>query len=188
MEDPGNAARTRVNRLLELHARELREFVQRRAGALASADDVVQQVAARALDRAAQLHAPERGRAWLFRIARNVLADELRARRRAALPLREEGVQAEPSEPGGQSCRCVLAQVETLKPAYAQLLERTVLQGVPVKRVAAELGITANNAMVRLHRARAALRAQLRAHCGTESIAACLDCICDERGCCAAAS
>ena len=187
MDPLASDARACVNRLLEQHALELRQFARRRTGGRVSADEVLQQVAARALDHAGQLRQPERGRAWLFRIARNVLADELRARKRAALPLREDRLADEADARDGESCRCVLTQVEMLKPTYATLLARTVLEGVPLTRVAAELGITPNNATVRLHRARAALRERMRAHCGTESAAACHDCICDERGCCAAA-
>jgi hypothetical protein len=45
--------------------------------------------------------------------------------------------------------------------------------------------VTTNNAMVRLHRARRALRSLLQEHCGTTSLRACLSCVCEERGCCA---
>jgi RNA polymerase sigma-70 factor (ECF subfamily) len=38
--------------------------------------------------------------------------------------------------------------------------------------------------MVRLHRARTALKARLKQHCGTTSVGSCVDCGCDERGCC----
>ena len=59
----------------------------------------------------------------------------------------------------GIDCRCVLAQAEQLKPDYAEILRRVIMDGVTVTQVAGELGITPNNAMVRLHRARAALKA-----------------------------
>jgi RNA polymerase sigma-70 factor (ECF subfamily) len=39
--------------------------------------------------------------------------------------------------------------------------------------------------MVRLHRARRALKERLAAHCGTTSARSCADCGCEERGCCA---
>jgi RNA polymerase sigma-70 factor (ECF subfamily) len=55
-----------------------------------------------------------------------------------------------------------------------------------VGHVAAELSITPNNAMVRLHRARTALKARLKEHCGTDNARSCTDCGCEERGCCPA--
>lgn len=54
----------------------------------------------------------------------------------------------------------------TLKPMHAELLRRVELQGEPVAGAAAALGITANNASVTLHRARAELRTKLVDFCG----------------------
>jgi hypothetical protein len=64
------------------------------------------------------------------------------------------------------------------------LPSRVVVEGISVSQVAVELDITANDAMVRLHRARTALKAKLKAHCGTTSLSSCADCGCAERGCC----
>ena len=145
---------------------------------------MVQQAAVRALANADQLRDSTRGRAWLFRIARNVLADELRA---IGLPapaeLPERATEAEP----GDTCRCALGLARSLKPEYRAILERVVLEEKPVTELAAELGVTPNNAMVRLHRARRALRTLLAEHCGASSSASCIDCGCEERGCCAVA-
>ena len=60
-------------------------------------------------------------------------------------------------------------------------VERVDLGGMPVPQAAAALGITANNAGVRLHRARAALRRQLERCCGACSDHHCRDCTCHRR-------
>jgi RNA polymerase sigma-70 factor (ECF subfamily) len=75
-------------------------------------------------------------------------------------------------------CRCVGHLAETLKPDYAAAIRRVDVDGVAVQAFAAEAGITSNNASVRLHRAREALRAQVRAACGTCADHGCLDCTC----------
>jgi len=174
-----------VERLVREHRDEMRAFVQRRAGHLVDPDDVIQQASLRALAGADRLNDPSRGRAWLFRIVRNALADELRKLGLpVSAPLDEETAVAPSDEPGG-TCRCALALVKTLKPEYASVLERVVVEEVPVTALAAELGVTPNNAMVRLHRARRALRELVQDHCGTSSLRACLSCVCEERGCCA---
>jgi RNA polymerase sigma factor (sigma-70 family) len=170
--------------LIREHRDELLAFVRRRAGHIVDPDDVLQQAALRALSALDQLRDPARGRAWLFRIVRNVLADELRG---LGLPVTQpfdSDVAAPPTEPS-DACRCALELARTLKPEYKDILERVVIEDAPVTSLAATLGLTPNNAMVRLHRARRALRAVLQEHCGTTSLRACLSCVCDERGCCA---
>jgi DNA-directed RNA polymerase specialized sigma24 family protein len=123
---------------------------------------------------------PEAGRAWLFSIVRRLVAEEGRKRRGEALDAELAAASTEPPD----ACNCVMNQIEELAPSHALLLKRVVIDATSVTELAAELGITTNNAWVRLHRAREALKKQLKAHCGTESLRQCLDCGCLERGCC----
>lgn len=136
----------------------------------------------RALERAAQVRDPARAEAWLGRVVRNVLLDELRRKPDPLLPADEMELSAISDE--GIDCWCVLVQAETLKPEYATILRRVIIDGAPVKQAALELGITENNAMVRLHRARGALKERLKAHCGTTTARSCAECGCEARGCC----
>lgn len=173
-----------LQRTLGELAPELAAFVRRRATAELEPGEVMQTVALRALAHADQIRDPERTRAWLFRIARNALAEQ---RRRASRgpelrPIDDEAHRGLEEEE--EACWCILAQVQALKPEYAGILQRVVIEERSVRDVARELGITENNATVRLHRAREALRAQLRAHCGTGSSRSCAECGCEERGCC----
>lgn len=171
-----------VASLLAAHRTELVAFAEKRLGSRAAADDVVQQAAIRALDRADQLRETEAGRAWLFQITRRLLVDQLRARTNVTLDERElVEALAEEAEFG---CACVLANLERLPDAHASVLRRALIDGASAAEIAAELGLSINAATVRLSRARAALRDQLRTHCGTESIRECLDCACNSRGCC----
>ncbi|MFT3765547.1 MAG: sigma-70 family RNA polymerase sigma factor [Minicystis sp.] len=175
-----------IERLFAEHREALLSFVRARARGRVTAEDVVQQAAAQALRHAGRLRDPGAGRAWLFRITRNVLADELRRPCPTEVAIVDEQMPVRLDD-DGERCTCVLALARELKPEYAALLVRVVVEGRPVVDVARELGITANNAMVRLHRARTALKRKLLDHCGTDSPRACLDCACGERGCCAVA-
>ena len=76
-------------------------------------------------------------------------------------------------------CACVASLLDTLKPEYAAVLRRVELDGVPVRDFAAEAGITANNAAVRVYRARQALRRQLQRCCRTCADHGCVDCRCE---------
>jgi RNA polymerase sigma factor (sigma-70 family) len=161
---------------------ELLALVRRRSGGRVDAEEVLHIALERALERAEQVRDPARAHAWVGRIVRNVLLDELRRKRLAVVPV-DELELARPDE-HGIDCACVLVQAEQLKPEYAQILRRVVLDGAAVTEVAAELGLTPNNTMVRLHRARTALKERMKSHCGTTAMRACIDCGCEERGCC----
>ena len=158
--------------------------VRRHAGQLVDAEEILQAAFARALARCEQLRDPTRAQAWVEQVVRHTLADELRRPRRGHSLDDGPELAAHGVEVAATRCGCVLAQAERLKPEYAAVLRRVILHGSSVTELAAELGMTANSATVRLHRARRALRARLAAHCGTTSAAECEDCGCSERGCC----
>lgn len=84
-------------------------------------------------------------------------------------------------------CACSLALMKSLPESYADIIRRVDIEGAGLAEVAGILRIATGNAAVRLHRARRALRARLREHCGVESMRQCLSCICNERGCCSTA-
>lgn len=164
-----------VAEALAAQRKELVDYARRRVGP--AAEDVVQDASVRALKKAEQLSNPRAARAWLFTIVRRVISE----RRDAELPLPQTPPEAERAV---DACDCIVAQVRALPAAQANLLTRVVVEGVSVSALANELGITQNNAWVRLHRARQALKAQVAEHCGTRSLRQCLDCGCIERGCC----
>ena len=58
------------------------------------------------------------------------------------------------------------------------IIRRIDLEGLPVKDFAAEKGLSANHAGVRVFRAREALRRQVSRSCGTCAEHGCLDCSC----------
>lgn len=181
--ETGHAATATVRQLIGVHRERLVALVRSRAGGRVDAEEVVQQALERALERAHQLREPGRAEAWLGRVVRNVLLDELRKRRAPVLAVDELELSAIDDE-GTIDCWCVLVQAEQLKPEYAEIIRRVIIDGIPVTKVAPELGLTPNNAMVRLHRARTALKTRLKDHCGTTTARSCSECGCEERGCC----
>ena len=78
-------------------------------------------------------------------------------------------------------CHCFEALLPALRPEYSEILRRVDLEGSRPADFAREAGLTANNAMVRLHRARKALRADLQRSCRTCADHGCLDCSCGVR-------
>ncbi len=172
--------------LLAQHERFLR-FLTPRVGGREAAEDVLQAAFVKGLDGLGALRDGESAVAWFFRLLRNAVTDL--HRRRAAEQRRleaqarglREGVEDEDAL-RAEVCACVGALLPLLKPGYATVLRRAELEGASLAEVGRELGITANNAGVRLHRARLALKRELERVCGTCTAHGCLECTCGETG------
>lgn len=174
-----------ITEALRRCADELRRFVRARVPD-ADAEDILQMAALRAIERAGSLEDPARVRPWLFAIHRNLVTDTLRqqargARLRNRLEAQEfEGVSVP------DLCDCSVVQARRLRPAYASILALVDTGGASLTEAARQLGVSVNNAAVRLHRARKALRRAMLDHCGVQSTQDCIDCRCVFDGCCVA--
>lgn len=164
------------------HRAQFVAFARRRVATDADADDLVQQTFARAAEKLGDLRDPQRARAWFFRVLRRLVIDQYARRAMRERKLEELGPSLEAATPEeAASCACALGLLEALRPEYADIVKRVDLDDQPVDQAAAALGISPNNAGVRLHRARAKLRADLQAMCGPGPDAArspCGDCDC----------
>jgi RNA polymerase sigma-70 factor (ECF subfamily) len=166
--------------LVDNHARFL-AFLQRRVASREEAEDILQSAFVRGLERGAALRKEESATAWFYRLLRNALVDHYRRRdveRRALSELRLQPGPAVDEQLMRTVCECVASLAETLKPEYASALRRVEVEGASLRAYAEEQEITANNAGVRLHRARLALRRQVAKSCGTCATHGCLDCQC----------
>lgn len=180
-----DAAQPEVLRLLVEHRARFVSFVERRVGRRDLADEIVQEAFLRRVSHAGSLRKDESAVAWFYRVLRNAIIDHHRhadAERRAlaavAVEPNDDLVAAPDQELMDIACACVVSLLDTLKPEYAAALKRVDVEGANLARLADEAGITANNAAVRLHRARQALRRQVIRSCGTCSEHGCLGCQC----------
>lgn len=159
-------------------------FLERRLGSQADAEDLLQTAYLRALSAAETLRDEEKVVPWFYQLLRNLLVDHYR--RRGASARLEEHLAHETDTTAAiddeelfrEVCRCVKDVSEALKDEYREILLRVELEDEPLQQVASRLGITPNNASVRLHRARRVLREALQATCGVCTEHGCLDCTC----------
>jgi RNA polymerase sigma factor (sigma-70 family) len=161
--------------------REFLRFVERRVGDRALAEEIVQDAFARTLDRGPEIRESVLG--WFYRVIRNAVIDHQRRKASAHRRLDEFAAElaatdASSDELSGVVCACVSRLAGTLKPEYADALQRIEVDGVSVKDYAAAQGISTGNAGVRIFRAREALRKQVARSCGTCAEHGCLDCSC----------
>lgn len=137
----------------------------------------------RGLERGAEVRDEESAVAWFYRVLRNAVIDHYRHRASAGRSLEEWGKEfngqtAPEAELHRDICQCITALVETLKPEYQEALRIVDLDDGSLKDLAQQSGITSGNAAVRVHRAREALRKQVRTVCGSCAEHGCLDCHC----------
>jgi RNA polymerase sigma factor (sigma-70 family) len=171
-------ARDRI--LAENHSRFL-EFLRPRVESSAVAEDILQEAYARSLTKIDQVRDDESVLAWFYKVLRNAVVDYYRrsaAESQGRARLEQETEASFEPELRQNICTCMTAVLPRLKPEHADIVKAVELDERPIGDVAQENGLTTNNATVRLHRARAALRRRLVEVCGACSEHGCLDCTC----------
>ncbi len=164
-------------------------FLRRRVDDDFMVQDLLQQSLVKAIQQQHSLNNEESVVPWFYRILRNTVIDYYRSKASEnALRnefLEEAKVLADDHVPSldevkATVCGCLDDAISVLRPGYSDLIRRIDLAGETISVVAKEFQITPNNATVRLHRARQALRQSLEQSCGVCSTHGCLNCTCDE--------
>lgn len=168
-----------LGRLVASH-REFLRFLRARVPSPVHADEILQAAFVRTLEKGGGIRQDESAVAWFYRLLRNALTDHYRRTATDARRHDPEAAEALASEPELRDavCACIRTLVPNLKAEYAEMIDRVDLGEAPIVQVAEDLGITPNNATVRLHRARKALKRELERSCGTCATHGCLDCSC----------
>ena len=173
-----------IARLVGGH-REFLAFLERRVESRAAAEDILQSAFARGLERGAGVD-DEKVVPWFYRVLRNSVIDHYRRRSTSARAMEAWGREfTDSQEPDAvlrqEICQCVSGLLATLKPEYRDALLVVDLEDGKLSDLAQQSGITAENAAVRIHRARKALRRKVEQACGTCAEHGCFDCRCHER-------
>jgi RNA polymerase sigma factor (sigma-70 family) len=175
-------AETALHQLLAQRKKFL-AFVRRRVLDAELAEDILQTAYLRAVEHQDDFQPRESAVAWFYRLLRNAVIDSYRrhASRDKALEAWTHELEAstQPSpELKNEVCGCLHGVVDGLKTEYAAVLRAVDLGEQRVQDFAAEHGLSASNAGVRIHRARAALRKQLLRTCSICAQHGCTDCTC----------
>lgn len=142
----------------------LRPYLARRVASAADVDDLLQDVFVRLHQGIAGLDDEERFGGWVYRIARNAVAD--RARKRSRQPTKEW----QDEEPHGDHFaddvdqlqsdlgQCVALFVSRLPSPYREAITLTELEGLTQKQAADMLGISLSGLKSRVQRGRDKIR------------------------------
>lgn len=162
-------------------------FLEKRIQSKAAAEDILQAAFVRGLERGGSVRDEESVVAWFYRVLRNATIDYYRQQGSAERVSEELSIHLEDhQEPDdlfkGEICECVTALLDNLKPEYREALQAVDLNEGSLADLAAQAGIKSNNAAIRVHRAREALRKQVTTACGICATHGCLDCHCQPKG------
>ncbi len=161
-------------------------FLRRRVNSEAAAEDILQSAFVRGIEKGGAVRDEESVVAWFYRLLRNAVIDYYRqsgaAERASGELARHLTDHQEPDESlKGEVCQCVTALLDTVKPEYREALETIDLNDGSLADLAAKAGVTSNNAAVRVHRAREALRKRVAQACGICATHGCLNCHCKRK-------
>jgi RNA polymerase sigma-70 factor (ECF subfamily) len=119
------------------------------------AEDLAQEVFARALERLPGVRDPAAVGGWLCALARNLAADYHRARKPSSLPREIEG-------PGDREAAAdALAAIRELPATYSETLLMRLVEGMTGPEIAEATGMTPGSVRVNLHRGMKLLRRRL---------------------------
>lgn len=159
------------------HIEDLQRFVARRVGDRERAADLTAEIFLAAID-SSHRYRPRRGtpKAWLYGIARALVANDRRRRGRerareerfrgSALLDEEDAAGMDARIDAAAQARRLYAAMDRLPEAERAVLELVAIDELTVAEAAAAVGVRAGTARVRLYRARRKLSADLEAVAG----------------------
>jgi RNA polymerase sigma-70 factor (ECF subfamily) len=124
------------------------------------AEDLMQDVFVKALERLTALREPAAFGGWLIAIARHIATDHNRGKR----PQGDPGLDVIGGTPPDGEAFAVLAVVQQLPESYREPLVLRLVEGMTGPEIAARTGLTPDSVRVNLCRGMKLLRAHLEGH------------------------
>ncbi len=168
-----------VSRIFTEHRDAIRRFLLSMTGDPAEAEDLTQETLLRAHTKLTTLDDESKLVPWLYRIATNIARDRFRQpswRHRpepldseegaaSALPILDSAPRLDKVMEQREMSDCVRQYVENLADSYRTVILLHDVQGLTNPEIANLLGVSVDAVKIRLHRARAKLRAALAGGC-----------------------
>jgi RNA polymerase sigma-70 factor, ECF subfamily len=156
----------------------IHNFIRARITDAATVDDLTQETLVKAERAAPSLKDSSKVDGWMFRIARNVIADHFRNSEKSAFNAMESASTAGPDialsileqeSRKAHLLRCVRAFIESLPDDSRVALELVDFEGISQVELAKRFGLTVSTAKSRVQRARARLRGLIDGCCEVDT-------------------
>lgn len=153
-------------------------FVRRRVDSDPDAEDILQEIFVRIHTKLQGVKDAESIHAWVYRIARNAIADHYRAQKQVAHAVQAAGAASRDRAPfetddlereaPAELAGCMRPLLEQLPEAQAEAIELTELGDLTQKAAARRLGLSVSGMKSRVQRGRSQLRELLLDCCDVE--------------------
>jgi len=154
-----------VNAAWSQHAAELRNWLRQRTGNAALADDLLQDLFLKALRQGERFCDVHNARAWLFEVARNLLADHQRVTHESVELPDDLIAPSHDIDTVDALSACLPRVLSELSPADREAITLCDLQGMAQAEFARSKGLSLSAAKSRVQRARVRLHAQMSQAC-----------------------
>jgi RNA polymerase sigma-70 factor (ECF subfamily) len=151
--------------LVTRYERRILYYLHRLLGRDADLADVLQEIWIRVFLRITTLHAPEAFRVWLYKIAHDVVVDQLRKNKRRRIADLEDSHVAEAAIASDsnefellEDAELVHLTLERLSLPHREVLTLRFLEGLDLSEIAQVLGCRVGTVKSRLHYAKSAMR------------------------------
>lgn len=150
----------------EQHEHQLVHWLQAQTRDEPLTQDLLHEVFIRAMHQDKNFCDIGNTKAWLFRVARNLIIDQTRKRTPLPIPSLDDIEQQEPDGITVDSlANCLPRVLKELDPKDSELLKACDIQGMTQQQYAAQQGLSLSAVKSRLLRARTKLRQQLTVSC-----------------------
>ena len=155
--------------IVETYSPRVFGLIRAQCGSVDLAEEITQSTFCTVVERIGRYSELGRFESWLFRIAMNRLRDEMRRRRRHAIPVETEALvglagaadDGPETPPGGEDLTALEAAMEQLSESDRQVVHLRHITGLSFARIAEILDEPLGTVLARQHRALKKLRKHL---------------------------
>ena len=147
------------------NAPELRSWLRQRLRQPQDVDDLMQDLFIKALGQGSKFCSIDNARAWLFAVARNALADQLKMKRESVELPDDLAAEQHDQDAVDQLAACLPRVLSELSPADREAIQLCDLGGLSQVQYAQQAGLNLSTAKSRLQRARQKMRERMTQAC-----------------------
>ena len=158
-----------LNQAWRLHEPELRGWATHRLGNKQDAEDLLQDLFIKALRQGERFCSVHNARAWLFKVARNTLADRLRVARHTVELPEDLSIETEEVATVDALTACLPRVLAELGAQDREAITLCHLQGIAQAQYAERKGLSLSAAKSRLQRARVRMKQHMTLACKVQT-------------------